>query len=304
MPFPKFAALVTGLTLCGASLFGQTYNQKLLAQLDTILKDDQQYRQIKNATPEVDQENMRKQGLLDAANLIKAEKIIARYGYPGKTMVGPNHQSTLFLVIQHNETDVQEKYLPLLTQAADKGELRPGSLAIMVDRIKTGHDEPQIYGSQTHETPDGVKVYPIIDEANVNKRRAKVGLGPLQEYLKKWKINYKLPIAGKPNPNPAILYYVRPQHTEAATIEAIGGDQAILSKLKYPEKARAAGITGFVTVELTIDTNGRTKNLSVVKPLGYDCDEEALRVMTEARYTNPTGHESDIRMRLPFPVKQ
>jgi TonB family protein len=304
MPFPKFAIAITGLTLCGASLFGQTYNQKLVAQLDTILKDDQKYRQIKNATPEVDQENMRKQGLLDAANLIKAEKIIARYGYPGKTMVGPNHQSTLFLVIQHNDTEAQDKYLPLLTQAAEKGELRASSLAILIDRVKMGHGEPQIYGSQTHETPDGVKLYPIIDEANVNQRRAKVGLGPLQPYLKHWNINYKLPVAGKPNPNPASLYYVRPQHTEAATIEAIGGDKAILAKLKYPEKARAAGITGFVTVELTIDTNGHTKNLSVVKPLGYDCDEEALRVMKEARYTNPTGHESDIRMRLPFPVKQ
>jgi len=54
---------------------------------------------------------MRKQGLLDAANLIKAEKIIARYGYPGKTLVGPNHQSTLFLVIQHNDTEVHGKYL-------------------------------------------------------------------------------------------------------------------------------------------------------------------------------------------------
>jgi TonB family protein len=304
MPFRKFATLVAVFVLWAASLFGQVYNQSLVKQLDTILKDDQLYRRIKNATPEADRENMNKQSRLDAANLVKAEKIIAQYGYPGKTLVGPNHQSTLFLVIQHNDTDVQEKYLPLLTQAAEKGELRSGSLAILTDRIKMAHNEPQVYGSQLHETPDGVKLHPIADEANVNKRRAKVGLGPLQQYLKHWKINYQLPVAGKPNPNPAGLYYVRPQQTGHSPITEVGGFEAILSKLKYPEQARAAGITGNVVLELTVGIDGRTKNLSVVKSLGYGCDEEALRVIKEARYTNTSGQESDIRVQLPFPVKQ
>ncbi|WP_342644767.1 TonB family protein [Mucilaginibacter sp. CSA2-8R] len=304
MLLPKLATLITGLSLCGTSLLAQTYNTQLTKQLDTILYNDQLYRKIKNATPEADRENMNKQSRLDAANLIKAEKMIARYGYPGKALVGPQHQSTIFLVIQHNDTEVQEKYLPLLTLAVQKGDLRPASLAIITDRVKTGHNELQIYGSQTHETPDGVKLYPIADEANVNKRRAKVGLEPLQQYLTKWKINYKLPVAGQPNPNPASLYYAIPHDAGYSPVEAVGGFQAILTKLQYPEQARAAGVTGKVTVELTIDTDGRTKNVSVVKPLGYGCDEEALRVMKEARYTNTSGEERDIRVSLPFPVKQ
>jgi len=35
--------------------------------------------------------------------------------------------------------------------------------------------------------------FPIKDEADVNKRRASVGLEPLEEYAKYFEINYVLP---------------------------------------------------------------------------------------------------------------
>jgi TonB family protein len=57
-------------------------------------------------------------------------------------------------------------------------------------------------------------------------------------------------------------------------------------------------------VELTIDKEGNTKGLSVVKGLGHGCDEEALRVMKAAKFTNTTGGDHDIRMKLPFPYKK
>jgi hypothetical protein len=52
---------------------------------------------------------------------------------------------------------------------------------------------PQIYGSQM-QIIDGKRVlYKIIDEKNVNKRRAEVGLGSLEEYLKLANVEYKTP---------------------------------------------------------------------------------------------------------------
>jgi len=36
-------------------------------------------------------------------------------------------------------------------------------------------------------------VAPIEDEPNVNKRRASVGLEPLEDYARHWDIEYKLP---------------------------------------------------------------------------------------------------------------
>ena len=51
----------------------------------------------------------------------------------------------------------------------------------------------QIYGSQVVNSKTGELVfYPIEDEKNVNIRRAKVGLQPIEEYAKYFGIEYKL----------------------------------------------------------------------------------------------------------------
>jgi hypothetical protein len=42
----------------------------------------------------------------------------------------------------------------------------------------------------------------------------------------------------------------------------------------------------------------------VVKGLGYDCDEEAMRVIRDTKYINKTGEDSDMRMKLPFPYEK
>ncbi|RWY55631.1 energy transducer TonB [Mucilaginibacter gilvus] len=305
MKFYQLFAFIAFVLLFTNNLLAQT-NKKLIAQLDTIYQSDQQYRskamqEAGKNNPELDKANMDKQAVADRANLAKIEKIFAQYGYPGKTMVGEKYQSVAFMVIQHNDQEAQEKYLPLLTGAANKGEFRATSLAILIDRVKMGRGEKQVYGSQMHETKDGVKIYPIEDEPNVDIRRAKIGLPPLALYVKTWNIDYHVPTAEKPNP--ASMYYVQEERHESP-VEAVGGTAAIYAQLNYPDKAKENNITGFVTVQLTIDKDGNTKNVEVIKSLGYGCDEEALRVMKAVKYTNKTGEDNDIRVKLPFPYKK
>jgi TonB family protein len=304
MKLLKFTILL--FLLSTPTLFAQT-NKKLVAELAAIYKDDQQYRVAAIAaarkygrSSKEDNELMKKQDAADRANLAKIDAIISKYGYPGKTMVGANLSKVAFMVIQHNDQEAQEKYLPLLKEAADKGELAPSLLPLMIDRVLTSKGQPQVYGTQLHETKGiGIQVFPIGDEAFVNDRRKKAGLPPLEVYLKQWNINYQVP-SSTGNPNPKSLYYVAAPQDESP-IMPIGGNDAIFSKSVYPEQAKAANITGFVTVELTVTGSGSTKNLSVVKGLGYGCDEEALRVMKEAKFTNKAGEDADIRIKVPFP---
>ena len=59
---------------------------------------------------------------------------------------------------------------------------------MLLDRVLVGEGKPQVYGTQGKRFEDWKgkepELEPIEDEANVDKRRAEVGLPPLAEYVK------------------------------------------------------------------------------------------------------------------------
>lgn len=248
---------------------------------------------------------MQQQGIIDLRLMRQVDSLIARHGYPGKSLVGEYLKSTAFLVIQHNP---DEKYLPLLTAAADKGELAWASLALLIDRLRMASGKMQVYGTQLSSGDDNRwKLLPIEDEPNVSARRAKIGLEPLGEYLQRYKLVYKLPTATH-NPNPPDFYAElwkvdKEADEEKVNIELIGGYEALYAQLRYPHAARQAQVSGEVIVQLRVDKAGVPQDVTVVSGLGYGCDEEALRVMRAARFMNPAGQKLEKRFRLPFPYQ-
>lgn len=132
---------------------------------------------------------------IDSSNCIKVTKILDEYGWLGINEVGFIGNSTLFLVIQHSEQSIQEKYLPMMREAVKNDKADASQLALLEDRILLGQGKKQIYGSQiaVDQVTGEYIISPIEDEINVNKRRDSVGLGPLEEYVKYWGIVYTLP---------------------------------------------------------------------------------------------------------------
>ncbi len=130
----------------------------------------------------------------DSVNLIKVMRILDEHGWLSQEQIGEQGNATLFLVIQHSDRQTQEKYLPLMRQAVKDGKAQANQLALLEDRVALRQGKKQIYGSQITQDINGkYSVSPIEDEPNVNKRRAAVGLEPLEEYVKRWGITYKLP---------------------------------------------------------------------------------------------------------------
>jgi hypothetical protein len=81
-----------------------------------------------------------------------------------------------------------------MKEAVKKGNAKPQDLALLEDRVLTKQGKEQVYGSQVSVDSTGKKsFFPIKDEANVNKRRAAVGLGPLEDYAKFFGLEYVLP---------------------------------------------------------------------------------------------------------------
>lgn len=175
-------------------------NLALLKELDQLKTEDQRPRLEMNeigakyakGSPEY-QKFMHDWERTDSICLSKAEAIIQQYGYPGKTMVGADRQDVIWLILQHSPLEKQEQYFPLIDAAAQKGEMSKSAWALMVDRIRMRKGQPQIYGSQVvpDEVTGGNKFFTIEDEANVNKRRAEVGLGPLEEYAQHFGFEWK-----------------------------------------------------------------------------------------------------------------
>lgn len=129
---------------------------------------------------------------VDARNLARLLAITKQYGWPGKTLVGSEGSTTAFLIIQHADAETQRQYLPVLREAAAKGELQKSALALLEDRVLMGQGKPQLYGSQLRANMDTKKYefYTIEDEAHVDERRAAVGLEPLADYAKRFGLDY------------------------------------------------------------------------------------------------------------------
>ncbi|WP_312304687.1 DUF6624 domain-containing protein [Chryseobacterium sp.] len=127
----------------------------------------------------------------DSANMTRVEKIIAEYGYPGKTMVGEPENKTVWFVIQHSKKI--GKYLPLIKEAGKKNEIPFRQVATMEDRYLMDQGKEQIYGTQGYgsfwnENGKDYKteyIWPIKDPENVNKIRKEAGFTKtVEEYAK------------------------------------------------------------------------------------------------------------------------
>lgn len=176
-------------------------DKELVVVLDSILEEDQGLRrQIKDFQEKFGRysdemrSHFRAIAKKDSLNLIIIQKILDERGWLGKDVIGSDGNMTLFLVIQHAEIEVQKKYLPMMREAVKKGNAEPSALALLEDRVALREGGKQIYGSQIEQDPKTGEYFisPLFDPDNVDKRRAEVGLEPLQDYVSRWDINWNV----------------------------------------------------------------------------------------------------------------
>lgn len=124
----------------------------------------------------------------DSVCLQAVMSLIDKCGFPSKEEVGETGMSAIFLVFQHSEAGIMAYFYPQLMEAVDRGDIRMTSMALMQDRMLMRHGLRQYYGSQIS---DG-GLYPVHDPANLNKRREAIGLQPIEDYLKRWDIEFRV----------------------------------------------------------------------------------------------------------------
>jgi len=170
-------------------------DMQLVWMLDTVYMDDQRVRdQISEIGTAYGWESEelksveKKMKEQDSLNLIKIEKILNERGWLGPDSIGYTGNLVLFLVIQHSTPEIREKYLPMMRDAAIKGNARAVDLGYVEDRNAMEQNRKQVYGSQLSIDPESGEsfVWYLEDPDNVDKRRAEVGLNTMQEYISEW----------------------------------------------------------------------------------------------------------------------
>ncbi len=114
------------------------------------------------------------------------KQIIADQGWPSKKTMGEHAGEAAFMIVQHADYDPEfQRYCHgLMMKSIQRGELSPGFLAFLTDRILCNAGLHQRFGTQIREAANGCFVpKPIEDGDNVDALRDKVGLELLSDYL-------------------------------------------------------------------------------------------------------------------------
>jgi hypothetical protein len=111
------------------------------------------------------------------ARVAMLKQIVAEYGWPGLSLVGPEGAAAAWLIAQHADFDVpfQRQCLALVEAAYAKGEVTGMHLAYLTDRVRIAERKPQLYGTQ------GAAVFSDEEKARVEARRKKLGLPSMAE---------------------------------------------------------------------------------------------------------------------------
>jgi len=120
------------------------------------------------------------------ANADLLERAIEAIGWPTRSKVHDDGAGAAFLIAQHaiSRPALQRKALELVLEAIPLGEANPLDAAYLSDRIAVFEGRGQIFGTQFDWNADGLLApSPIADAANVEERRANVGLPPLADII-------------------------------------------------------------------------------------------------------------------------
>lgn len=171
-------------------------NAALRAELLRMVEEDQLIRKemIERGAERPSQEIQSRMKMIDARNTARVNKIIAAHGWPGHKLVGWDGSEAAFLLVQHADHSSQKRLLPLVRKQYEAGTLAGSNYALLLDRVLVGDKRPQMYGTQAKpfaqwESGEPV-LYPIADEAGVDRRRVAIGLSPLAEYRESLKQMY------------------------------------------------------------------------------------------------------------------
>ena len=156
-------------------------NKKLAYELKSMVREDQKAVATRQ-----------KKGVVDLRLLNihtkRMREIVHDFGWPTVSSVGKEGAKNAWLLVQHAYKSLafQKKCLLLMekTFKDSPDEVTPMHIAFLTDRVRVNENKPQKFGTQFYTNgKEDLKLWPIRDKKNVDKRRAAFGIEPLADYI-------------------------------------------------------------------------------------------------------------------------
>ncbi len=135
----------------------------------------------------------------DSVRSLWLRRLAQENGWPTRATVGDSAAEAAWLILQHSPFhDWQEQMLPVLEQLAGRGELDRREVALLTDRVLAHRGMPQRYGTQFDMVDGRLVAHPIGELAQLDARRAAVGLPPMAEYVRQLGEAFNAPVVWPP----------------------------------------------------------------------------------------------------------
>ncbi len=163
----------------------QGVNEPLRQELLRRQEQDQAVRLA--PTAERDTAHHQRWQAVDQANTQWLRQTINDYGWPGQALAGRDGAAAAWLLAQHADHDpeFQTHCLELLATAVTAGDAEPQHGALLEDRVRVAHGQPQVFGTQLTQAAggQGLAPFPLLDPERVAEWRAAWGFEPLEDYI-------------------------------------------------------------------------------------------------------------------------
>lgn len=147
-------------------------------------------------TSTVTQEMIQKLPATDAQLTLELKQIVKEKGWPTIALVGIDASNSATLILTHTADHTwQRQLLPQLQALASADKIDLGPLAMVIDKELVAEGKLQRYGSQFRSINGEIAMYAVEDPANLDQRRAKALLPPMDVYKNQMEQIYHLKVA-------------------------------------------------------------------------------------------------------------
>lgn len=82
----------------------------------------------------------------------------------------------------------------------------------------------------------------------------------------------------------------------------VGGLEAVVRKIVYPEIAKKAGLAGKLYLLIYVDEKGKVNDVKVIKGLGGGCDEAAIKAVRDSKFSPGKNSDVPVKVKLSLPI--